>query len=205
MEKLGNLFNKYGSDKDRNGYTPVYQSLFQGMRSNKIKMLEVGIGTMIQGMPSSMVGYSLEGYSPGGSLRAWRDFFENGLIHGIDIQPDTQFKEERINTYLCDSRSEENFSILANENPEIGEYDIILDDGLHSAEAQYATIKNLWKYLKPGGIYIIEDINPNSTIFTTYLHQIKNLEKIAPPYGATVQNPDRSWKVPIMILSKNIN
>lgn len=29
MEFLGDLFNKHGSDKDRNGYSPYYDSIFK--------------------------------------------------------------------------------------------------------------------------------------------------------------------------------
>ena len=33
-----------------------------------------GIGTMLPGVHSSMVGFASPGYRPGGSLRSWRDF-----------------------------------------------------------------------------------------------------------------------------------
>ena len=197
MKTLGELFNHYGSDKDCNGYTPVYQSLFEARRKEKIKFLEVGIGTMIPGEASSMVGYALEGYAPGGSLRAWRDYFPNGEIHGMDVQPDTQFEDDRIKTFLCDSTSRNATSKIINDT-----YDIILDDGLHTPEAQYQTFNNLWTYLKPGGVYIVEDIVPGSILFTHYLGFIKDFAKDGLVYGATVQEKDGSWKVPIMIISK---
>ena len=197
MKNLKELFNHYGSDKDRNGYTPVYQSLFESRRKEAVKMLEIGIGTMIPGEASSMVGYALEGYAPGGSLRAWRDYFEKGEIHGMDVQPDCLFGEERISTFLCDSTSRNDTSKVID-----CKYDIILDDGLHTAEAQYQTFNNLWSYLKPGGVYVIEDITPNSAIFTHYLGFIKDFAKDGLVYGATVQNPDGSWKVPIMVITR---
>ena len=37
-------------------------------------------------------------------------------------------------------------------------FDIIFDDGNHFASGQKATIINLWKFLKLGGWYMIEDI-----------------------------------------------
>ena len=43
MKTLGELFNHYGSDKDQNGYTLVYQSLFEGRRKEKIKFSNWGI------------------------------------------------------------------------------------------------------------------------------------------------------------------
>ena len=199
MNNLGSLFIKYGSDKDINGYSPVYQSLFENMREQHIQMLEIGIGTMIPGEPSSMVGYGLEGYKPGGSLRAWRDYFVNGEIHGMDIQPDTQFEEERIKTFLCDSTIDYESEWIENS---FGKYDIILDDGLHTADAQFKTFANFYRLLKPGGVYIIEDIPPGSRIFTEFYNHIKDISKDGLSYGATVQNQDGSWKVPIMIITK---
>jgi hypothetical protein len=101
---LADLFNGYGSDKDRNGYTSLYYILFQSLRFQPLTLLEVGIGTMIPNAPSSMLHYGLPGYAPGASLRAWRDFFPQGRIVGVDVQPDTQFQHEhRIETFLCDT------------------------------------------------------------------------------------------------------
>ena len=39
-------------------------------------------------------------------------------------------------------------------------FDIIIDDGLHTHEAQWKTFLNFIPYLKDGGIYFIEDVWP---------------------------------------------
>lgn len=163
---LAELFNKYGSDKDRNGYAQVYHTLFNGKREQEINMLEIGIGSLIPGVPSSMLGYALEGYKPGGSLRAWRDYFSKGRIIGVDIQLDTQFSDElRIETYISNSTKALEVETLMKrlDNPL---FDIILDDGSHHDMDQIATLHNCYSYLKPGGIYIIEDIYPGSKLTT---------------------------------------
>lgn len=139
MEFLGDLFNKYGSDKDRNGYSPYYDSIFKNIRLKPIDFLEIGIGSMIPGVHSSMVGYSLPGYSPGGSLRAWRDYFPNSQITGIDIQPDTQFSEHRITTHLSSSTDR----IALDRVLGAVMFDIILDDGSHLPDNQLQTLINL--------------------------------------------------------------
>ena len=41
---------------------------------------------------------------PGASLRAWRDYFENALIYGADIDKNILFKENRINTFFRSNR-----------------------------------------------------------------------------------------------------
>jgi hypothetical protein len=37
-------------------------------------------------------------------------------------------------------------------------FDIIIDDGLHSAEGQWRTFAALRPHLKPTGVYVVEDV-----------------------------------------------
>lgn len=166
--RLGDIFTKYGSDKEVNGYTPHYESLFKNIREKSIDLLEIGIGTMIPGVQSSMVGFARPGYAPGGSLRAWRDYFPNGQIMGCDVQPDTQFSEERIETALANSMEKDQLDRVLKDRT----FDIIIDDGLHWDECQCKTLENLWYRVRPGGFYIIEDVTTNSRIPTTFRSRI---------------------------------
>lgn len=197
---LDELFKKYGSDKDRNGYSATYHSLFKNIRDREIDFMEIGIGTMIPGVYSSMVGYALPGYAPGGSLRAWRDFFVNGKIVGVDVQPDTQFTEERIETHLCDTMNSEATKELF-EKLDGRKFDVILDDGAHYDECQLSTFKNFFPHVKPGGYYIIEDVVRGSRILTDFYSTIQEIagdSLIFCSYVIEEPNP----KVPIMIISK---
>jgi hypothetical protein len=149
----------------------MYHSFLKHLRSKPIDLLEVGIGTMIPGAPSSMVGYSLPGYAPGGSLRAWRDYFPQGEIIGVDIQQDTQFVEERIQTFLADSSSKEQLDGVLGSRM----FDVIIDDGLHYDEVQVKTMENLWSRVRPGGYYIIEDVTEWSRIPTQFRNRIESI------------------------------
>lgn len=165
---LAELFNHYGTDKDRNGYSQIYHTLFAGLRNQPLHLLEIGIGTMIPGVSSSMVGYSLPDYRPGGGLRAWRDFFRQGHIYGVDVQPDTQFQDDRIETYLGNStKSDEVERLVAHIRERRGrdfQFDIIIDDGSHWEGHQYQTLTNFFPYVRGKGFYVIEDICPGSKI-----------------------------------------
>lgn len=163
--------NNYGSDKARNGYIPMYHSFMKNMRDESIDLLEIGIGTMIPGVQSSMVGYSLPGYAPGGSLRAWRDYLRHGNIVGIDVQPDTQFQEDRIQTFLADSSNKQQLDDVLGERM----FDVIIDDGLHWDECQVNTMRNLWNRVRPGGFYVIEDITEWSRIPTEFRSEIEKI------------------------------
>jgi hypothetical protein len=97
---LRELFDREGTDKGE--YAKTYEILLRDIRPDTRNLLEIGIGSMLPG-PSSMLGYAGESYRPEASLRAWRAYFSNAHVVGIDIQSDTQVEEERIRTYLCDS------------------------------------------------------------------------------------------------------
>lgn len=170
---LAGLFNHYGSDKDRNGYSHLYSILFDHIKNEKLNVLEIGIGTMLAGACSSMKNYMPDSYKPGASHRAWRDYFVNSNIYGFDIQPDTQFSEERITTFLGDSTNQtEVNNHMSNLNIQ---FDIIIDDGWHWDEAQKKTLINFFPYLKDNGIYVIEDIYPGSGLNSTSPQVIKNI------------------------------
>jgi hypothetical protein len=158
MSDLDHLFIHYGSDKFVNRYSPTYHALFKQLRDKPISLLEVGIGTMIPGVQSSMVGFAQPGYAPGGSLRAWRDYFRNGQIYGVDIQWDTQFSEDRIRTFISDSTNRKEL------DERLGDlmFDIIIDDGCHYDGYQIKTLENLWHRVRPGGIYVVEDLQVTS-------------------------------------------
>lgn len=169
---LRQLIDHYGSDKNLNEYTPIYQSLFNPLKDSSIKLLEIGIGTMIPSVPSSMVGYGLDHYKPGASLRAFRDFFINGEIYGGDVQKDCLFKEDRIKTFLFDSTD----STQCDNSLEDLEFDIIIDDGLHEADAQLKTFSNLFPRLNKGGYYFIEDVSPQNPLYSQWEEVFSEIE-----------------------------
>jgi demethylmacrocin O-methyltransferase len=160
---LSSLFASHGSDKDRNGYSSLYNALFLPLKDAPVSLLEVGIGTMIPGAHSSMKGYMPDDYRPGASLRAWKDFFQNGQIHGMDVQADCMLSEERIATHLCDSTDPASVLAWTQANPDLT-FDVVIDDGSHWDLHQLATLKHLWPLVKPGGYYVIEDVTADSLV-----------------------------------------
>lgn len=154
--ELSKLIEQWGSDKNLSGYTPTYSVIFEPLRNKVMNVLEIGIGTLLPDIPSTFIGNPRHypHYKPGGSLRAWRDYFPNAIIYGGDVATDCMFSDFRINTFLFDStKKEECDSSLGDLT-----FDIVVDDGLHDGWAQLATFKNIWDRVNPGGIYVIEDI-----------------------------------------------
>ena len=172
MKTLRQLIDFYGSDKNLNEYTPIYQSIFHPLKNNNINLLEIGIGTLIPNVPSSMVGYGLGEYKPGASLRAFKDFFPNGKIYGGDVQKDCMFEEDRIKTFLFDSTNAEECNFTLNDLT----FDIIIDDGLHEAQAQLNTFSNLFPRLNSGGYYFIEDISTHNPLYEQWEEVFKEID-----------------------------
>ena len=90
IDNLDFYIEKYGSDKKKSGYSTLYNELFNKLRPTLNNLLEIGIGTLQPEIPSSFIGNlnHYDYYKPGASLRAWRDFFPNSKIYGIDVADD---------------------------------------------------------------------------------------------------------------------
>lgn len=154
--KLHDIIEKWGSDKNLSSYTPIYELILAPYKEKATSVIEIGIGTLLPEIPSTFIGNPrlYPHYKPGGSLRAWRDYFTQAMIYGGDVADDCMFEEERIKTFKFDSTDREACDAALGGL----EFDVIVDDGLHTLEAQLATLKNLYHRLKPGGLYVIEDV-----------------------------------------------
>lgn len=163
-QDVDEVLDKNVSDKHRaNGYGPVYHAIFRHLRDEPLALLEIGIGTLVAGARSSMHGYDhdLPGYRPGASLRAWREYFPHASIRGVDVQPDTMISgESRIVTDLCDSTKAD---AAATYLARVGTFDVIIDDGVHEPDLQLRTLRNFYAAVRPGGIYVIEDVQPHGS------------------------------------------
>jgi 23S rRNA U2552 (ribose-2'-O)-methylase RlmE/FtsJ len=98
---------------------------------------------------------------PGASLRVWRDYFTKATVYGIDIDEGVLFSSDRIKTARVDQRDPESFQAFWSS---VGEphFDVIIDDGLHEFQANVTFFEASSKALSPGGIFIIEDCDPET-------------------------------------------
>ena len=176
MEIIEFYFEKYLSDKGINGYSDVYNEIFTPDRDKFITLLEIGIGTLNQ-TNSNMLFWkdNHPTYLHGASLRAFRDYFPRGIIHGIDIQPDCMISDERIYTHLLNSTDK----IAVDEEFFAMKFDFIIDDGDHNYLSQIKTFENFFGKLAVNGVYILEDLeNPDELMkyfsTTTFNHVLRD-------------------------------
>jgi hypothetical protein len=136
-------------------YTTCYYSLFKDIKSNELRIFELGLGTNNTQIASNM---GPQG-RPGASLYGWAEFFPLASIYGADIDRDILFQTERIRTYYCDQTNSDIIKTMWS-NPELeAPFDIIIEDGLHTFSANVCFFENSIHKLKKGGFYIIEDIH----------------------------------------------
>ena len=149
------VMTKYGSDKSRlNNYTPVYSALFKRRREQPLRVFELGVGTNNPDAPSNMGVFG----SPGASLRGWRELFPHALLYGADIDRAILFQEDRIKTFHCDQLDRSSIRELWSRSDLQGDMDIIIEDGLHTFEGNVSFLEESLNHLRPGGIYVVEDI-----------------------------------------------
>lgn len=200
--ELCNIMKNHGSDKgaDWHNYTQIYSVLFNSLQNEVRQLFELGIGSVNPAIASHMK----QIYSPGGSLRGWREFFPTAQIYAADIDKDILQPEERITKFYVDQTDagvvKEMWNQVGKNN-----FDIIIDDGLHTYKANKTFFENSYTQLGDTGIFIIEDI-PNNELN----HFRTELATIARELGfdtRLLQLKHNSNKTDnnIMIITKNLN
>jgi SAM-dependent methyltransferase len=145
---------KYGSDKALHGYTQLYSAAFRDRSNRPLRVLELGLGSNNPAILSNMGVFG----APGASLRGWRDLFPLASVYGADIDRGILFEEDRITTFYCDQLDKSSIRAVWSQPALRGGADIIIEDGLHTFEANISFLEESLDHLRPGGIYVVEDI-----------------------------------------------
>lgn len=130
-----------GSDKY---YMHHYERFYTGWLrpyrfKTDLKMLEIGV-------------------RDGKSMKLWQDYFVHaqrifGLAYGVGSMKEAD-TDSNVEVILGDQSKGETMRLLQ----KLGPFDIIIDDGSHVPSHVIFTFFNMWSTIKPGGLYIIEDL-----------------------------------------------
>jgi hypothetical protein len=137
MITLDEIALRYGTDKASNhhGYTLIYPQYFESLRDKPITLLEVGVQF-------------------GFSIMTWADYFHQGEIFGVDIVQDYQTANPHVHLFVGNAADPGFWNGFAPG----WSWDIAIDDASHRASDQIETFRGVWPRLKPGGYYVIEDV-----------------------------------------------
>jgi len=130
-------------------YFPVYEKHFARFVGKEVYVVEIGVFS-------------------GGSLRMWKDFFGDRVhLYGIDIRPEVvAYADDNTQLFIGDQSDPTFWEDFLRAVPEI---DIIIDDGGHNAYQQIPTLEALLPHLRPGGVYLCEDVAPEHHPFHSYI------------------------------------
>jgi 23S rRNA U2552 (ribose-2'-O)-methylase RlmE/FtsJ len=128
----------------------AYERHFRDLRESATSILEIGV-------------------KRGGSILAWRRYFPNAQIVGVDIKTKPKKWPDRVIVETGDQGDTEFLQRLIDQ---YGPFDIVIDDGSHMMHHQQLAFETFWPHVKPGGLLIIEDIH------TAYneRHQVDGVE-----------------------------
>lgn len=152
MSDMLDMFRKYNCDKGDSVQNPHYYHLeyepeMEKKRNDPIKILEIGIWH-------------------GTSFNAWHEYFPNAEIYGIDIFSRLQPSDvpalslDRVHYLKGDSTNAAITKQIADAWGADIKFDFIIDDGLHTPDANRLTFNNIVPYLANDGVFYIEDAWP---------------------------------------------
>jgi 23S rRNA U2552 (ribose-2'-O)-methylase RlmE/FtsJ len=154
-------------------YFEIYHQHFAKFVGQKVNVLEIGV------------------YS-GGSLGMWRSYFgEKSHIYGVDIQEACKsYESENISVFIGDQADR---TFWNNFRKSVEGIDVLIDDGGHSPDQQQITLEEMLPHLRPGGVYLCEDIwgdsnNRFTTFATTLVRELNayHLTSVEPFYSFSV-------------------
>lgn len=153
LEVIG---EKHEPSKRGHDYLQHYWRHLRDRRESARKVVEIGVQT-----PRS--------------VNAWAEFFPNATIYGIDIDEKCrEFSEGRIDIHIGDQMDEAFLLDFVKKTG--GDFDVVIDDGLHTPYSILKSFSYLYPALNDHGTYVIEDIErqPNTLNFINYLTSCVN-------------------------------
>ncbi len=160
MKSIAEIFRSYGildengrhingTDKETNhrygdAYERIINSVFNNVFDDHDRRIE----------PRDTVKLMMEvGVADGSCLLAWREIFLNATIVGADIHHSDKAHGERIEFHIGNQYWKEDCDRVAGGR----QFDMIVEDATHRLEYSLLTLLYLWPFVKPGGIYVIEE------------------------------------------------
>lgn len=149
LEEYFNAHNEGLAMYKRRHYLPIYERHLERFRGRPLTLVEVGV-------------------SGGGSLEMWREYLgPQAHIFGIDIDPACRKHErEGIEVVIGDQASREFWAGFLERVPAP---DIVLDDGGHKPDQMTVTLECVLPHIRPGGLYLCEDIGGSFQPFQSFL------------------------------------
>lgn len=156
-DSLDSIGVKYGTDKSSlyHDYLDFYERFLAPLRLEPLSILEIGVWY-------------------GASLSMWAEYFPRSRIVGVDIAPQIhKHPNPRATIEIADQA---NVAHLARLGQTYGPFDLIIDDGSHMWDHQITSLRYLLPFVKPGGFYILEDLD---TSYGSHIDQYRGKSSLS--------------------------
>jgi hypothetical protein len=141
---LTDIADKYALDQGntKHRFTELYHLLFLPYRNRAIQFAALGVSEAAAGeeLPA---------------IRMWLEYFTKAQISGIDVADHSGFSDDRFQFTQVDLDDRSAVAEMAAAQPAP---DIVLDDATHASHHQQIAFVEMFARLKPGGMYLIEDL-----------------------------------------------
>ena len=164
MLTLQQIGKRCGTDKAAtshafNGrtYLHVLEPYVKKFRHCPINLLEIGVKS-------------------GQSLKMWAQYFPKAKVYGLDIDPAcSKYSGGRVQVVVGSQTDDKVLSSLAGAKSVHGVgFHVVVDDGSHVVKHIIKSFEYLFRFVVPGGIYVIEDLACSYKALTTKHNVRKN-------------------------------
>lgn len=113
------------------------------------------------------------GVQSGGSLLMWKHYFgPSCLVTGVDLDEACRAHEgDGIRVVIGDQSDRGFWKTFTAEMPAV---DVLIDDGTAKADGQIVTLEEILPHLRPGGVYLCEDVYRLGNRFAAYVYSLAN-------------------------------
>ena len=141
LETMQQIGSRTQTDKiGFHAYHRFYPFFLERWRNDEINMLEIG-------------------FLHGQSYEMWLQYFKRGHVYFFEKDAGRKYPDAR---WTGDQGNVKDLEAMLNARKLKGKLDLIVDDGSHYPEHMKISFKYLFVHgLKPGGVYILEDIEMN--------------------------------------------
>jgi len=176
---LEKLFSFYKTDKANfynnkkgHGYTSFYETHLKKLKNKNLKILEVGSFS-------------------GASAASFTKYFPNSEVFCVDLNISSfVYSSKKIHVFGANIINKKVIINILNKIKKkynFDQFDIIIDDGSHKLFDMLFSLNTLYKHVKKGGYYVIEDYKlaeiydhlnqPNEISISTLIEKLKRKEK----------------------------
>ncbi len=165
MKTITEILSSFETDKVyHHRYGAAYQDIFNKFNRNAaLNILEVGT-------------------QKGGSLLAWKEYFPNANVYGVDIVDvvPEKYRLDTVTRIISDIKDWKNDI----------KWDIVIDDGSHYLPDVVYVISQYLHKLNDKGIIVIEDVRFPNLMFGVIKNLFDDLRVVHPDYS-----PEITWDV----------